>query len=108
MRTLEPSGGRLAAQLDRPVHLLQATPSLPLQHLPEQRQQETPEPLPLDESHPPLTQRLDDERMLAVEQTGYPQMTQPAEFPTRMGHQHLGAERHPSATGRLDEDLEAG
>ena len=40
----------------------------------------------------PSLERLDRERMLAVKQSTHPEMTQPAEFPVGIGHQHGGAE----------------
>src|ERR1022692_1164955 len=69
------SGSRFRTQLQRPVHLLKATSSIPIQHFPEKRQQQTFESLPLDKPHTTLNQRFDRERMFAVEQSRQQEMT---------------------------------
>jgi hypothetical protein len=74
------SGCRFHTQLQCSVHFLESTTSITVQHFREQRQEQTAETLSLDEPHTPLTQRLDREGMLAVEQPGHPEMTQPTEY----------------------------
>ena len=43
----------------------------------------------------PSPKRLYRERMLAVEQSGHPEMTEPPEFPVGIDHQHGGADDIP-------------
>jgi hypothetical protein len=56
----------------------------------------------------PLIQRLDQERMLAGEDSRQPEMTEPSKFPVWLSNQDGGAEEHSVSAGWLDLDLNAG
>jgi hypothetical protein len=72
----------------------------------EQRHEDAAEALALDEASSAVGERLEQEAVLAVEESGHEQAPEPAKLSPRQGSRHGRPERHRLSAGRRDPHLE--
>src|SRR2546425_9936330 len=105
--TRRPSGA-FGPNLQRHVHRLEAAAGGVVEAPRHQGYEEAGEDLPVDESRPISTERLDLEGVLAIEETTHDEVAAPAKLAARLDAEHARTERHAAGVRQLKTDDEPG